>query len=35
MENFPDLLKGTDIQVQESQSFKQDEPKQAHTQVHN
>ena len=31
MENFSNLVKETDIQVQEIQSPKQDEPKEAHT----
>lgn len=31
VENFPNLGKTTDIQVQEAQSCKQDEPKESHT----
>ena len=33
-ENFPYLVKEIDIQVQEVQSPKQDEPKEAHTKTH-
>ena len=33
-ENFPSLMKETDIQVQEAQSPKQDAPKEAHTKTH-
>ena len=33
-ENFPSLLKDIDIQVQEAQSPKQDELKEAHTKIH-
>ena len=33
-ENFPNLMKETDIQVQVTQSPKQDEPKETHTKVH-
>ena len=34
MENFPNLVKKTDIQVQEVQSPKQDEPKETYTKTH-
>ena len=34
MENFPDLVKEIDIQVQEAQSSTQDEPKESHTKTH-
>ena len=34
-ENFPNLEKQIDIQVQEAQSPKQGEPKEAHTKTHN
>ena len=33
-ENFPDLVKKIDIQVQEAQSPKQDGLKEAHTKTH-
>ena len=33
-ENFPNLAQETDIQVQETQSPKQDEPKETHTKTH-
>jgi len=33
-ENFPNLGKETDIQIQETQSSKQDEPKETHTETH-
>ena len=33
-ENFPNLVQETDIQVQETQSPKQDEPKETHTKTH-
>ena len=33
-ENFPNLAKEIDIQVQDVQSPKQDEPKKAHTKTH-
>ena len=33
-ENFPNLAQETDIQVQEAQSPKQDEPKETHTKTH-
>ena len=33
-ENFPNLAKETDIQVQESQKCKRDEPKETHTKTH-
>ena len=33
-ENFPNLGKKTDIQVQEIQSPKQDQPKEYHTKTH-
>ena len=33
-ENFPILVKEIDIQAQELQSLKQDEPKQAYTKKH-
>ena len=33
-ENFPNLVKEIDIQVQEAQIPKQDEPKEAHTKTH-
>ena len=33
-ENFPNLMKEIDIQVQEAQSPKQDEPKEDHTKTH-
>ena len=33
-ENFLNLGKTTDIQVQEAQSCKQDEPKESHTKTH-
>ena len=33
-ENFPSLVKETDIQVQETESPKQDESKEAHTKTH-
>ena len=32
--NFPNLVKEIDIQVQEVQSPKQDEPKEAHTKIY-
>ena len=32
--NFPNVMKDEDIQVQEEQSPKQDEPKEAHTKTH-
>ena len=35
MENFPNLVKEIDIQVQESQSPIQDEPEESHTKKHN
>ena len=34
-ENFPNLVKEIDMQVQEAQSPKQDEPKEVHTKIHN
>ena len=34
-ENFPNLKKEKDIQVQDAQSPKQDEPKQTHTKMYN
>ena len=34
MENFPNLTKKLDIQAQEVQSSKQDEPKEAQTKTH-
>ena len=33
-ENFLELVKEIDIQMQEMQSPKQDEPKEAHTKIH-
>ena len=33
-ENLPNLAKETDLQVQEAQSPKQDEPKETHTKTH-
>ena len=33
-ENFPNLVKEIDMQVQEAQSPKQDEPKEVHTKTH-
>ena len=33
-ENFPNLVKEVDIQVQETESPKQDGPKQHHTKIH-
>ena len=33
-ENFPNLVKEIDMQVQEAQSPKQDEPKKTHTSTH-
>ena len=33
-ENFPDLVKETDIQAQEAQSPKEDGPKEGHTKTH-
>ena len=32
-ENLPNLVKEIEIQVQEAQSFKQDEPKEVHTKI--
>ena len=34
IENFPNVVKEKDIQVQEAQSPKQDELKKAHTKTH-
>ena len=34
MENFPNLAKERDLQAQDVQSPKQDEPKEAHTNTH-
>ena len=33
-ENFPNLAKEIGLQVQEAQSSKRDEPKEAHTKTH-
>ena len=33
-ENFPNLVKEVDIQVQKAEGPKQDEPKEAHTKIH-
>ena len=33
-ENFPNLVKEIDMQVQEAESPKQDEPKEAYTETH-
>lgn len=33
-ESFPNIGKETDIQIQEAQSSKKDEPKQTHTKTH-
>ena len=34
MKNFPNLAKKIDIQAQEMQSLKKDEPKEAHSKTH-